>query len=62
MFHNFIYKNKQAVSSSPSNFKSPQNRQRSMTANVKTRERRNDSKFGFGRVNGDGWKSVGLKR
>ena len=61
MFHNFIYKNKQAVSSSPSNFKSPQNLQRSMTANVKTRER-NDSKFGFGRVNGDGWKSVGLKR
>lgn len=60
MFHNFIYKNKQAVSSSPS-FKSPQNRQRSMTANVKTRER-NDMKFGLGRFNGDGWKSVGLKR
>ena len=32
-----------------------------MTANVKAREI-NYSKFGLGRVNGDGWKSVGLKR
>ena len=32
-----------------------------MTANIKSRERY-DIKFDQGRVNGDGWKSVGLKR
>jgi len=59
MFHNFIYKKKQAVS--PSSLKSPQNRQRSMTANIKSRSRY-DIKYDFGYKTGNGWKSVGIKR